>query len=279
MLEIEAASVVDGEIRGDDLILTKHDGTEIDAGSVRGPVGPAGPQGFSSIPGEVKMWPGSVLPDPAVYGKYAWANGDIFNVSDYPKAAANISPAWKTAHGQADPGAGKFRVPDLRGVTPVGLDAMPVGSARVNRVTRAAALTIAGKTGEETHVNIIAELPAHGHPFVGNALPAHGHTAGFSGNTLPAHAHATQAEWKAAYAANSSSIVITNIDHKSGATAGNSVSAATNSVSAGVPSGVVTVNGASAGTPSGTVSPTGGGAAHENMQPTVFVPYIVKLDD
>jgi microcystin-dependent protein len=279
MLEIEAASIIDGEIVDGKLILTKHDGTQIDAGNVEGPAGPPGPQGFSSIPGEVKLWPGSVLPDPAVYGNWTWANGGIFNDADHPKAAANISPTWKTAHGLPDPGAGKFRVPDLRGVTPVGLDAMPIGSTRVNRVTRASALTIAGKTGEEMHVNLIAELPAHGHPFVGTALPPHGHTAGFSGNQLPAHAHATQAEWKAAYAANSSSIVITNIDHKSGATAGNSVSAATNSVSAGVPSGVVSVNGASAGTPAGTVSPTGGGAAHENMQPTVFVPYIVKLDD
>ncbi len=32
MLEIEAASVVDGEVVGGNLILTKHDETEIDAG-------------------------------------------------------------------------------------------------------------------------------------------------------------------------------------------------------------------------------------------------------
>lgn len=43
MLEIEAASVVDGDIVGDNLILTKHDGSTIDAGNVRGPEGPVGP--------------------------------------------------------------------------------------------------------------------------------------------------------------------------------------------------------------------------------------------
>jgi hypothetical protein len=45
MLEIEAASVVDGDIVGDDLFLTKHDGTVINAGNVRGGPGPAGPRG------------------------------------------------------------------------------------------------------------------------------------------------------------------------------------------------------------------------------------------
>lgn len=42
MLEIEAASVVDGDVSGDNLILTRHDGTEINAGNVRGPQGPQG---------------------------------------------------------------------------------------------------------------------------------------------------------------------------------------------------------------------------------------------
>jgi hypothetical protein len=45
MLAIEAASVVDGDVIGDNLILTKHDGSQIDAGSVRGPAGPIGPVG------------------------------------------------------------------------------------------------------------------------------------------------------------------------------------------------------------------------------------------
>ena len=45
MLAIEAASVVDGDVVGDNLILTKHDGSQINAGSVRGPAGPQGPVG------------------------------------------------------------------------------------------------------------------------------------------------------------------------------------------------------------------------------------------
>ena len=45
MLLIEAASIVSGVIVGDDLILTKHDGSTINAGDVRGP------QGIQGIPG------------------------------------------------------------------------------------------------------------------------------------------------------------------------------------------------------------------------------------
>jgi len=45
MLEIEAASVVDGDIVGNDLILARQDGSIINAGNVRGPAGPTGPMG------------------------------------------------------------------------------------------------------------------------------------------------------------------------------------------------------------------------------------------
>lgn len=45
MLEIEAASIISGEVIDGDLILTKHDGTTIDAGPVIGPQGPQGIQG------------------------------------------------------------------------------------------------------------------------------------------------------------------------------------------------------------------------------------------
>ncbi len=46
MLAIEAASVVDGDVDASgNLILTKHDGSQINAGSVIGPQGPQGPVG------------------------------------------------------------------------------------------------------------------------------------------------------------------------------------------------------------------------------------------
>ena len=45
MLEIEAESVIDGDVVDGELILTKHDGSTINAGSVVGPAGPEGPIG------------------------------------------------------------------------------------------------------------------------------------------------------------------------------------------------------------------------------------------
>lgn len=49
MLEIEGESIVDGEVVAEHLILTRHDGTTIDAGSVVGPEGPPGPAPIALI--------------------------------------------------------------------------------------------------------------------------------------------------------------------------------------------------------------------------------------
>lgn len=51
MLAIEAASVVSGAISGDNLILTKYDGTTVNAGNVRGATGAQGIQGTQGIQG------------------------------------------------------------------------------------------------------------------------------------------------------------------------------------------------------------------------------------
>lgn len=42
MQQIEDSSIVDGEVVGDNLLLTRHDGQQIDAGNVRGPQGDPG---------------------------------------------------------------------------------------------------------------------------------------------------------------------------------------------------------------------------------------------
>jgi hypothetical protein len=54
MLEIEAACIVQGAVVLDNLILTKHDGSQINAGNVRGPQGTqglVGPQGATGATG------------------------------------------------------------------------------------------------------------------------------------------------------------------------------------------------------------------------------------
>lgn len=217
MAEIEGASIIDGQVVGNNLILTTHNGTQINAGPVVGPQGPqgeTGPPGFSFIPGQLLMWPNTVLPNEATYGKWVWADGAVYLVATYPIAAGHIHFAWKTFAGAADPGAGYFRVPDFRGLVPAGLDQMP-GGVRANRMTRAVAISIAAKTGEETHVITINEMPSHRHDGV---------------------------------------LQIDSSNLKGGSGSGNVGQA-------------------------GSTQYTGGGAAHENVQPTVFIPYIVKLDD
>lgn len=218
MLEIEGASVVSGEIDGDNhLILTKFDGTTIDAGELPpGPAGPQGPAGVASIPGEIKAWPNTVLPVQATYGKWVWADGEIYSAATYPIAAGHIHAAWKTAYGKSDPGSGNFRVPDLRGLVLAGLDQMP-GGVRANRLARSVSIVIAGKTGEELHSITIPEMPAHTHTY----LRARSTTdaQGGAGGVGPFNTNDT-------------------------------------------------IN----------TSSQGGGTAHENMQPTVFIPYIVRLD-
>jgi microcystin-dependent protein len=223
MLEIEGATVVSGAIVGTHLILTKFDGTTVDTGALpAGPQGPAGPSGSNSIPGEIKAWPGSVLPNQGLYGKWVWADGAIYSAATYPIAASHIHVNWRTAYGQSDPGGGNFRVPDLRGLILAGLDQMP-GGARANRMTRSVAITIAAKTGEETHVITIPEMPTHTHTITLTGGHTHTYECNCTGGTGSA-----------------------------GSMSGSGVSA--------------------------TAASTGGNTAHENVQPTVFVPYIVRLD-
>lgn len=254
MQEIEAASIVDGDIVGGNLILTKHDGSQINAGPVIGPAGPQGPAGIASapIPGEIKLWPSTTLPVVANYGNWVWANGDPYDIATYPEAAANIDDAWNTAMGLANPGAGKFRVPDLRGLVPAGPDAMPVGAARANRLTRTIALTLAAKTGEEIHVITIPELPSHTHVQNG-----HGHTIGQHDHTITM---AAGPQSNTVYPTGGGGTVT---DRGGGG--------------ASLPVKLSSILSAGATTP--TNQNTGGGGSHENVQPTVIVPYIVKLDD
>lgn len=247
MLEIEGASVVDGEIVGGHLILTKFDGNTIDAGSVVGPQGPAGPVGpasISSIPGEVKLWPGSVLPSQTDYGKWVWADGAVYVVATYPKAAGNIATQWRTFAGASDPGASNFRVPDLRGLVPAGLDAMP-GGARANRMTRAVAITIAARTGEETHVVVVGEMPSHSH-----VVNSHAHGGGNHAHAMYRSVHGLTSGPQSESVGGQDSADIYTLQ------SGNIIAAEAPGTNA-----------------------QGGGGAHENVQPTVFVPYIVKLDD
>lgn len=91
MLLIEAASIVDGVVNGDNLILTRHDGSTINAGSVRGP------QGIQGVPGSITVSPaGGALdgnyPDPDL------ADGAVTTakIGDGQVTAAKLAPGAGT---------------------------------------------------------------------------------------------------------------------------------------------------------------------------------------
>lgn len=262
MKEIEDASIVDGDVVSGNLILTKHDGTTKDAGSVIGPAGPQGPQGLVGIPGEVKLWPGETLPA-TTYGKWVWADGAIYPIGSHPIAAAHIGTRWNRFDGAGDPGSGNFRVPDLRGLVAAGLDAMP-GGARKGRMTRDEAIVIALRTGEEKHKLIDTEHALHNHGSVGvsgsisGSATGGGHEHSVSiGNTGPGYGMSNQTSFYA------QAVLLKG-------TAGNIFG------TGGGGGHSHSVGGTFSG--SGGTNNQGGDIPHENVQPTVFVPYIVCLD-
>lgn len=230
----------------------------------------------SSIPGEIKMWSGTALPNAVRYGKWVWADGAVYSETTYPEAAGNIASAWKTAHGQADPGAGNFRAPDLRGVNAMGLDAMP-GGTRANRTTRSIAITLCGRTGEEYHTISVAEMPAHAH-----TVNSHSHAVN-TGYISNDHTHTTGGQ-------------SANHQHYFGrevvslAPGGNAYSITGNQATQDAITGYFTADhthgtyGVSANHYHGVnaeapgTNNIGSGGAHETLPPTIFVPWIVRLD-
>ena len=60
MLQIENTTVVDGDVVGDNLILLQRDGTQINAGNVRGPQGIQGPPGTPGAVSAVNDQDGTV---------------------------------------------------------------------------------------------------------------------------------------------------------------------------------------------------------------------------
>lgn len=153
MLEIEAESVVDGEIVGDHLLLTRHDGTQIDAGVVVGPQGPQGPTGADGTPG---VYIGQIIemsggnPDAT---KFVACDGASYLKTAYPLLDAYYS-ASSYPHGSD---ATHFNVPDRRERVGIGTSAgTPLGTTD--------GVTLANRSGRRTK---------HRH-----SLHSHGPTAG-----------------------------------------------------------------------------------------------------
>lgn len=143
MEAIEAASIVDGNVVGDNLILTRFDTTTIDAGSVRGPTGSPG----------------------VTDAELAARETPVGSIIDYVGTSAPTN--WLTMTGQTIVG-GNVTYPDLWAVLPA---SMKSGSNIVMPDTRGKVSvgynsgdtdfdTIGETGGSKTHTLTQSELPA-----------------------------------------------------------------------------------------------------------------------
>lgn len=152
MQEIEDESIVDGDVVGDNLILTRHDGGTINAGSVRGPQGVAGPTGDVNITqlnevkdrtpaGATMMWLFPTAPD-----------GWIF-IEGQAIAGANVSmpDLWAAAPAGWKSGT-TLTMPNMQGKVPVHQD---VGQTEFD--------TLLETGGAKTTTLVKANVPKHEH--------------------------------------------------------------------------------------------------------------------
>lgn len=164
LLQLEADTVIGGHVEGDDLILEQHDGSTINAGSVRG------------FPGldDMTLYDPVGVPKP-YFGSVAPAGHGICNASTaydgalYPELAAMFDTGAACVNGPTT--AGHFLLPDLRGKFLVGLHG-GIG---------------AFDTLHETGGSKDAIVVTHGHTAYQGA---HNHTVTVQANTAD-HTHGT----------------------------------------------------------------------------------------
>jgi microcystin-dependent protein len=149
-----------------------------------------------------------------------------------------------------------FKLPDLRGRTIAGLDNM--GGTDAGRLDWTNSLGTSG--GTQNHTLTTAEMPSHTH-----TQNAHNHTQDAHNHTQDPHAHGM-----------SNSIISFTGFGQTSPISGNAVTNVTNRSS----DPTTATNQATTATNQATTATnqnTGGGGAHNNMQPTLLLNYIIKF--
>lgn len=161
--------VVDGEVVGDDLILTTQGGVDINAGNVRGP---AGAPGLTvRYIGELIPMAGSTVPSLCLA-----CDGSAVSRSTYAALFAEIG----TAYGSGD-GSTTFNLPNTKGRTLVTRDS---GQTEFDTLGETGGSKTHTLTGAESGVNGSGSTTSSGSHNTGGHSVDHSHSVNGAGDTV-----------------------------------------------------------------------------------------------
>jgi microcystin-dependent protein len=118
---------------------------------------------------------GSIMPYAGSAAPPGWllCDGTPYSTTTYAALFTVCGSTYNTSAGQSAPTAGNFRVPNLKGRMPVGVDAAITD------------FNTPGKSGGSTTVTItVAQMPSHAH-----TVPAHNHIQDLHNHTQDLHNH------------------------------------------------------------------------------------------
>lgn len=236
-LYMNGAALVGGEVQAGGIILTGYDGTNFQI-IARSNVTVVSP----FLTGEMKAWPLTTAPS-----GFLICNGQAVSRTTY--AALFAFGGTSAPFGPGD-GSTTFNVPDCRGRVLAGYDPSNATGRLTEAQTQGVSAAAIGNTGgEQGHTQTTGEMPVHSH---GVSDPSHVH-----GLNDPGHFHEVNGSFATAYGSggNGTDAYPSGNSNTSNSTTGIAMGYAYTGIS---------------------IQNAGSGGAHNNVQPTLIVNWIIK---